>query len=318
MGSPVETRAWTLQEQILSKRVLYYGNGAILWECLEACASEHDPDGVRNNIQLPDRWKIKEYFHSLMASQSKDTASSADVITHDSETLATDRPFATYCRLLETYGSRAITKPSDRITAILGLTQVMQMSSGDEFIGGIWKGGDALASLLWSIEIPSSKERVSGFPTWSWASVLAESEENRFFNNLGETEAVMDWKAKVISFDVQSDLAQTDVRGSITLEGRLGKLKDDESYMESLKGTLRTTPHVFIDLAADKDALENDLDSIWCFEMVAFSGDQDLPSKACLLLRQVHCVDSMAFKRIGVYQHIIGGDRSTAQIVVLI
>ncbi|KAI0903044.1 heterokaryon incompatibility protein-domain-containing protein [Ustulina deusta] len=167
MGSPVEKRAWTLQEHIFSKRVLYYGNGAILWECMELSASEHDPDGVRTNIQFPDRWKIKEYFHGHMASRSQTTSSSTDSVAPDSKALVPDKPFATYCRLLETYGNRLITKPSDRITAILGLGQVMQKVLGDEFIGGIWKGEHTLASLMWSIDIPSPKERARIFPTWS-------------------------------------------------------------------------------------------------------------------------------------------------------
>ncbi|KAI0538009.1 heterokaryon incompatibility protein-domain-containing protein [Xylaria digitata] len=316
VGSPVETRAWTLQEQILSRRILYYGNGAILWECLDVSASEHDPDGVRHGIQFPDRWKIKQYFHSHMASQPQSTTYG---MASNSEAVVLDKPFATYCRLLETYGNRSITKPSDRITAILGLGQIMQKVSGNEFIGGIWKGGHTLASLLWSIEVPSPKARTSNFPTWSWASVSPESEENRVFNNLGETEQAVQWRAKVISFGVQSNLAQTEVKGGITLEGRLGRLRDDESYIMSVKGALRTTPYVFVDLAADTAALENDLDNIWCFEMVTLSGAGDLPSKACLLLRRVDCAGSPTFERIGVYQHITSPeDAGEVQRVVLV
>lgn len=255
-GSPVETRAWTLQEQILSKRILYYGDGIVLWECLDATASEHDPDGRRGAIQFPDSMKAKTYFQNHLDSQSQNANSLAHRMASDSEVPAIDEHFAAYCRLLGTYGNRLVTNPSDRITAILGLGQVIQEVSGNEFIGGIWKGNYALASLVWFVEMPSPKGRTPQFPTWSWASMLPDS-ETQVSNNVGETEAAMHWIAKVISFDVQSDLAQTKVKGGITLEGRLGRLKDDENYMMSLKGALRTTPHVAIDLASEKDALQN-------------------------------------------------------------
>lgn len=309
--APIETRAWTLQEQILSRRLLYYGHGAILWECLEASASEHDPDGVRNGIQFPDRFKIKNYFHSHMISKSEDTRTPADYTTSESNA------FATYCRLLETYSNRFITKPSDRITAILGLGQIMEKISGYKFIGGIWKCDYTLASLLWLIEIPSPNEKTSSFPTWSWASVVPEAEEHRAVNNIGEMEEVQ-WKTKVISFDAKCDLAQTHVTGSITLEGPLGKLKDDESYQKSLEGTSRTTPYVLMDTATDANTLESDLDSIWCLDMLTLKGDSNLPSKGCLLLQQVGGINNRTFRRIGVYQHVIGRDVSEMRTAVLV
>ncbi|KAI1359280.1 heterokaryon incompatibility protein-domain-containing protein [Xylaria arbuscula] len=313
-NAPIERRAWTLQEHILSRRLLYYGHGAILWECLEASSSEHDPDGIRNGFQFPDRFRIKTYFHSHMNSKSGGPMSGAAT---DSCALRSKTPFATYCRLLETYSSRAITKPSDRITAILGLSQIMESISGHEFVGGIWKGDHTLASLLWLIEIPSPNARTSSFPTWSWASVVPETEEHRVINNIGEMEEV-DWQARVVSFDVKSDLAQTCVTGSIAIEGPLGKLVDDENYRKSLDGTLRTTPYVLMDTVADANALAGSLDNIWCLDMLTLEGDSNLPSKVCLLLRQVGEFDDRTFQRIGMYQHIIGKDVRKIQTVILV
>ncbi|KAI1751541.1 heterokaryon incompatibility protein-domain-containing protein [Xylaria castorea] len=317
MGSPIETRAWTMQEQILSKRVLYYGNGIVLWECLDATASEHDPDGRRGAIQFPDSMRAKIYFHSHMNAESQNMIASTNRVETDPEALFADEHFAAYCRLLGAYGNRLVTKPSDRITAILGLGQVMQEVSGNEFIGGIWKGDYALASLVWFLEMPSPRGRTGKFPTWSWASILPDS-ETRISNNVGEAETAIHWTAGVISFDVLSDTAQTEVKGSITLKGRLGKLKDDESYMMTLKGSLRTTPHVFMDLASDKDALEKDLANIWCFEMATLSGDEGLPSKACLMLRRVDGANNLTFERLGMYQHLIGGGVNKVETIVLI
>ncbi|KAI0544006.1 hypothetical protein F4679DRAFT_591894 [Xylaria curta] len=42
---PVNTRAWTLQEQLLSTRILHWGPGILFWECLCSHGSESDPEG---------------------------------------------------------------------------------------------------------------------------------------------------------------------------------------------------------------------------------------------------------------------------------
>lgn len=41
----VNTRVWTLQEQLLSTRVLHWGRGVLYWECLCSHGSEFDPEG---------------------------------------------------------------------------------------------------------------------------------------------------------------------------------------------------------------------------------------------------------------------------------
>ncbi|KAI1287518.1 hypothetical protein F5Y03DRAFT_405496 [Xylaria venustula] len=42
---PVNNQAWTLQEQVLSTRILHWGPGILYWECLSCHGSESDPEG---------------------------------------------------------------------------------------------------------------------------------------------------------------------------------------------------------------------------------------------------------------------------------
>ncbi|TGJ82086.1 hypothetical protein E0Z10_g6678 [Xylaria hypoxylon] len=42
---PVNTQAWTLQEHLMSTRVLHWGPGILYWECLTSHGSESDPEG---------------------------------------------------------------------------------------------------------------------------------------------------------------------------------------------------------------------------------------------------------------------------------
>jgi hypothetical protein len=48
---PLDRRAWTLQERMLSTRILSYGTDEIHWECCEAEASERMPEGLQDRRQ---------------------------------------------------------------------------------------------------------------------------------------------------------------------------------------------------------------------------------------------------------------------------
>lgn len=52
--------------------------------------------------------------------------------------------------------------------------------------------------------------------------------------------------------------------------------------------------------------------------MATLSGDEELPSKVCLLLRRVDGANSLAFERLGIYQHIIGEAVNEVHTVVLV
>ncbi|KAI3318880.1 HET-domain-containing protein [Xylariaceae sp. AK1471] len=317
VGGPIESRAWVLQEQILSKRILYYGDGILLWECMDITASEHDPDGRRGFVQFPDRLRTKLYFHSHMTAQLPKTSSTIVSEASDSEPPVADELLATYGRVLTTYANRLVTKTSDRLTAVLGLCQVLQEISGNEFIGGIWKGNYTLASLLWCLDTPSPNERIRRFPSWSWASILSHP-LSQFVYEIGEETTVPNWEAEVVSFDVQSDLAQTEVKGSITLKGRLGRVKKDENYMGSLEGLLRKMPYARIDLGSYQDIVGVDLDDVWYIEVATSSGESNLIYKVGLILRQVYDRDNLTFERIGAYRDIAKDENTEIQTIVLV
>lgn len=50
---PLVTRAWVLQERILSSRTIYFGTSQIYWECKTACCSEWSPDGIHETDMFP-------------------------------------------------------------------------------------------------------------------------------------------------------------------------------------------------------------------------------------------------------------------------
>jgi hypothetical protein len=50
--APLTTRAWTFQERILSKRVLHFSKGVLLFECSTMLATEYHSQGVHHNASI--------------------------------------------------------------------------------------------------------------------------------------------------------------------------------------------------------------------------------------------------------------------------
>lgn len=77
-------------------------------------------------------------------------------------------------RILNQYSLRQLSFESDRLNAISGLAERLSRITGDEYIGGMWKG-NILECLQWRPDTQDrGKEAVRQArhraPTWSWAS----------------------------------------------------------------------------------------------------------------------------------------------------
>jgi hypothetical protein len=42
----LDTRGWILQEQLLSKRIIYYDKGGVCWDCIKSSACESSPISI--------------------------------------------------------------------------------------------------------------------------------------------------------------------------------------------------------------------------------------------------------------------------------
>jgi hypothetical protein len=166
-------RGWTLQERLLSTRVLHYGTTEMFWECLtcttrEGSSIEHrDQEGVRDLV-------------TAEGEDFKRIAFSADVDILDPDFGA----FAVWYRLIRQFSLRSLTYADDRIPAVAGLATTMASNTGCHYMAGVWK--EDLEGLLWRVEPAKDTThsiihptlfsadhgaRVPLMPTWSWASV---------------------------------------------------------------------------------------------------------------------------------------------------
>ncbi|KAI9878174.1 MAG: hypothetical protein M1830_001711 [Pleopsidium flavum] len=156
-GVPLNDRGWTLQERLLSRRVLHYGKHEMFWECQESSVFEY---GKRTEIT--SHWTKKEFVCNIEKNREIYNAELFKEIHRSWR----DTVWA--------YTARKLTRDTDKLPALSGLAKTIHASTGDRYLTGIW-AADLLDGLSWEA-VPGDVEPITRpteyrAPSWSWASV---------------------------------------------------------------------------------------------------------------------------------------------------
>jgi hypothetical protein len=159
MKSPLNTRGWTLQETILSPRILHYGRDQIHWQCPSGFQSA---DGIPPGNRMPEDQKypaISQLLYSHLQSSNP----------HDSVPSSIESLQEEYYTLVQEYTTRTLSFPSDKLPAFSGLAELLHRSIGGTYLAGLWSS-DIQHGLLWY----GGKGQVTHTlayraPSWSWA-----------------------------------------------------------------------------------------------------------------------------------------------------
>jgi hypothetical protein len=164
---PLLTRAWVLQERILSPRTVNYATAELFWECQTLTAHE-------SMISFLERTPAAEMKRSLVPRKSPDNFA---VEVQDPTKLSS--VYTRWYLLLEAYTRLQLTYETDKFPAISGLAKEFERQTGDEYVAGIWKG-DFHRGLLWrpaGIDYGPLRDKFVRrrpqqwrAPSWSWAS----------------------------------------------------------------------------------------------------------------------------------------------------
>jgi hypothetical protein len=197
---PVFQRAWTLQEQLLSPRFLYYGQ-RLIWQCQSTQRADGGVEDWSIDANAPDHSRIRSAITNLkteaaitdgtlnidalnLASTSPDlitaklqrqTLSSGSVgINEDDGHPRAEAPliYQLWYQTVRGFSRRNISFACDRLPAIAGLATEIASSTGDTYLAGLWRS-QMLRELMWSTypTLYTFKPEVWRAPTWSWASV---------------------------------------------------------------------------------------------------------------------------------------------------
>ncbi|KAK6725127.1 hypothetical protein SNK04_003932 [Fusarium graminearum] len=154
---PIDTRGWTLQEFMLSSRMLIFSDHQLLWQCKQTDLQSvtGDDDGL----------EYQQGLESLPWAAFEDTAGPS-FGAHDADKLYL------WKTILRQYTERDLTNPGDRLPAITGIIAELQNVWKDTAIYGHWVEW-FIQLLAWQKpEEDRAKERyLSRAPSWSWVSV---------------------------------------------------------------------------------------------------------------------------------------------------
>lgn len=179
--SPLQKRAWTLQERELSPRIIHFTHRKILWQCKR---TRINPENEKYN---QGGWKCCRYREFDKPSTNWKYVTVADIL-------------GVWSKIVEDYSSRSLTVWSDRLPALSGLANELELLTKCEYVAGLWRT-DILMRFLWEVQLPIKdvfdnigidNRKESGLeiaPSWSWAScpytITYTSRDKGFRHNEG-------------------------------------------------------------------------------------------------------------------------------------
>jgi hypothetical protein len=151
IAGPLATRAWTLQEHILSTRIIHFTDEGVRWQC-RTCNKSED-----QRLCLPSYLQAWNHFDENPASKR-------------------DELQTFWRQILVDYTSRNLTYRKDLLIALAGISQRMHSLHKQPFVAGLWEDR-LIEDLCWTVAgdygyvPPCTHHDDIELPTWSWISV---------------------------------------------------------------------------------------------------------------------------------------------------
>lgn len=178
-ASPLQTRAWVVQEEYSATRTLYFGSAGLWWQCITCEATESQPFGDKSQAVAGDGTPEGRFKTIISPNGFAENIKYLinQVLTADKASPTRIKEFLSLWHdILERYTSCKLTYQSDKLVAISGIVGLFKKTLGLEYKVGLWV--EKLATeLLWSSvtrsdnEPVSPKRSTSRAPSFSWASV---------------------------------------------------------------------------------------------------------------------------------------------------
>lgn len=171
------TRGWTYQERLLSRRYLFFVNDTVYFQCAlgiwgEDYVAEH-PKLIQTapmmDIILSRSWQPPTMTKRTRYRLSIDPASEKQAIDHLKESI-----FPIYCQIIAEYTARSMSYATDRLNGVSGILSVLARNGSMELLHGLPKAV-LDAAILWRPQRELTRVPVNPdtgrpyWPSWSWA-----------------------------------------------------------------------------------------------------------------------------------------------------
>ncbi|KAI3326856.1 hypothetical protein HD806DRAFT_419156 [Xylariaceae sp. AK1471] len=172
---PLNKRAWTLKERLFSRRILYFTEDQIIWQCRKRFFAE---DGQYNQQTEGYPEKLSSVIVDILNPQPR--LLGQEKIAAPPSILSTG-----WYALVNEYTKRKLSYTKDLLPAISGLAREIHHLTNRRYAAGLWFGntGVSITCLMWTLvrhrheyTPPKPSPSWNGSPSWSWTSLVAEVE----------------------------------------------------------------------------------------------------------------------------------------------
>ncbi|KAK0108153.1 hypothetical protein ONS95_002975 [Cadophora gregata] len=169
---PIQDRGWTLQEDLLSARTIYFAADQLLWQCQTETKSEGERSAPNNQDGRGYYWgaPLKQSFllpPDQAARLETENLPLAANLGYTPSRKALDHWYL----IVNEYVERSLSVEQDRLPALFGIAQQIEKRTGYHYIAGLWKEYIHVG-LLWTSNGVGQKRENIECPSWSWASVF--------------------------------------------------------------------------------------------------------------------------------------------------
>ncbi len=207
--STINTRAWILQERVLSSRILHYGEEQIFLEYASFELSEDGHERSRSaGLQrgFGANFWLTDSRYGTRSIEDEDPKHKENMLRYE------------WQGLVQEYTKRKLTKSSDKLPAISCLAHHASATFGTKYCVDMWESGMRHA-LDWLVQEPLEPIEEYRAPSWSWAAVegpVAFIDER----TLAEKNPVFEIEKIVVSLLGEDKYGQVK-SGSLSLQGYL-------------------------------------------------------------------------------------------------
>ena len=165
MDSPLSARGWTLQEERLSPRILFWSSQRMYWACSR---TTHIEQGSGPDVEVS-----KESLKKAPKPDRPQASPQSFLLSCRGGQNSTLR--ASWIDIVESYTRRDLTKMQDRLPALSGLaSRYHEAQKDDQYLAGLWRNTIA-EDLCWSVITPRNLQECDNLqdllPSWTWASL---------------------------------------------------------------------------------------------------------------------------------------------------
>jgi hypothetical protein len=301
---PVNTRAWILQEKMLSRRILHATYSQFVWECNVVKESE---DGTiydqKAYLPLEKAWRTR-YREFPKAKCGDDVELDVYEFERRWWDCATD------------YSKRSLGRTSDQYAALAGIVQSYQELSGDRPIVGLWER-HLTFHLSWEVLRDDGEqetlllEPAGRRPSWTWMSFshgtvkLWPTIQWRYLSKNRSTPESMGivYQAKILGTDIKwsSQPLTSDPSGStICIRGIMRRMRKPKPVRTARFSPLRLDPGII-----DENGGNGEYETFALFSYglrAALTNQPPVVTTVYLILQAVGAEDANTYIRIGTMQ----------------